>query len=259
MTAVATAAAPSTLDRLLAGGPRLSIGMLTADLGRLNEDLALVEGEGAELVHVDVMDGVFVPPLTLGAPVVRAMRTSMLIDVHLMVEDPLSKVEAFVEAGAGMITFHVESARQPHRVLRALQTHRDTDGPLRGIALTPSTPVDAIEPLMDELEYVLLLAIDPGWSGQSFLSGTGARVERARDLIEASGRQVLVGIDGGVTRDNLDDVLALGPDIVVTGSAVFDGRDPASNARSLLARAAGAAAQRAASAAAQRAGGSART
>jgi ribulose-phosphate 3-epimerase len=224
------------MDRLLTGGPRLSIGMLTADLGRLNEELSIVEREGAELVHVDVMDGVFIPPLTFGAPVVRAMRTSMVIDVHLMVEDPLSKVEAFVEAGAGMVTFQVEAARQPHRVLRALRSADESV--LRGVALTPSTPVEAIGPLLDELEYVLLLAIDPGWSGQSFLPGTARRVTAARELIEGHGGHVLLGIDGGVTRDNLDDVLALGSDIVITGSAIYDGRDPGGNARWMLSQAA---------------------
>jgi ribulose-phosphate 3-epimerase len=239
MRTAASAGAPADLARLLTGGPRLSVGMLTADLGRLDEELALVEHEGAQLVHVDVMDGVFVPPLTLGAPVVRRMRTRMLIDVHLMVEDPASKVDAFVEAGADLITFHVEAARQPHRVLTALHAAAGDHGRgiLRGVAVTPSTPVDAIDPLLDELEYVLVLAVDPGWSGQSFLPGTAARVERARQLIEARGRPILLGIDGGVTRDNLDEVLRMGADIVVTGSAVFDGVDPAGNARSMLAQA----------------------
>ena len=212
--------------------------MLTADLGALNDQLALVAAEGVELVHVDVMDGVFCPMLTVGAPVVGAMRTPMLQDVHLMVDDPLAKVGAFVAAGADMVTFHIEGAPQPRRVLTSLagavNVHDPERGVLRGVAITPSTPVDAIEPLLGDLEYVLILAVDPGWGGQGFAPSTPDRVAAARELIAASGRTILLGIDGGVTRDNIGDVLALGADIVVTGSAVFDGKAVAANARHML-------------------------
>ena len=229
------------LERLAMGGPRLSIGMLTADLSRLGEELAVIEGAGAELVHVDVMDGALVPQLTFGAPVVRAIRTSMLNDVHLLVADPLSTVVEMAAAGADLITFQVEGAAQPHRVLQVLTDLGREDGsggPLRGIALNPSTPLGAIEPLLDLVDYVLILAIDPGWGGQSFQPSTPRRLDQARALVAVSGRRILLGIDGGVTRDNIDDVLALGADIVVTGSAVFDGTDVAANARFMLARAA---------------------
>ncbi len=215
--------------------------MLTADLGALNDELAAVAAEGVELVHVDVMDGVFCPMLTLGAPVVRAMRTPMLKDVHLMVDDPLAKVAAFVAAGADLVTFHIEGAAQPRRVLTSLAGAVNANDPergvLRGVAITPSTPVSALEPLLGDLEYVLILAVDPGWGGQGFAPATPDRVAQARQLISASGRQILLGIDGGVTRDNAGEVLGLGADIVVTGSAVFDGRDAAANARSMLAQA----------------------
>jgi ribulose-phosphate 3-epimerase len=212
--------------------------MLTADLGHLQDQLDLVEREGAELVHVDVMDGVFVPLLTVGAPVVRAIGGGLLTDVHLMVQDPLSKVDAFLEAGADLVTIHVESTTQPLRVLQALGSPRSaTARPLRGVAVAPSTPVDIVEPLLDEAEYLLVLAVNPGWGGQSFLASTPRRVERARTLIEASGRPILLGVDGGVTAANLESVLELGADIVVTGSAIFDGRDPAANARAMLATA----------------------
>ncbi len=184
------------------------------------------------------MDGVYVPMLTLGAPVVRAMHTPMLRDVHLMVDDPLNKVAAFVAAGADMVTFHIEGASQPRRVLTSLADVVNVNDPergvIRGVAITPSTPVAAIEPLLGDLEYVLVLAVDPGWGGQGFAPSTPDRVAQARELIGASGRTVLLGIDGGVTRDNIGDVLALGADIVVTGSAVFDGNAVADNARYML-------------------------
>jgi ribulose-phosphate 3-epimerase len=235
-------AEPGLLALLSAGGPRLTVGMLTADLGALNDELAVVAAEGIELVHVDVMDGVFCPMLTVGAPVVRAMRTPMLKDVHLMIDDALSKVGGFVAAGADLLTFHLESAAQPRRVLTTLAGAVNTNDPergvLRGIAITPSTPVSAIEPLLGDLEYVLILAVDPGWGGQSFAPSTPDRVAQARELITASGRSILLGIDGGVTRANIGEVLRLGADIVVTGSAVFDGVAVAENARFMVRQAA---------------------
>jgi len=128
MNAEAAAPTPS-LERLLEGGPRLSVGMLTADLLDLGSELRLLAGTGAELVHIDVMDGVFCPQITLGQPVVKAIRTPLLKDVHLMIDDPLSKVESFVQAGADMITFHLEGARQPHRVLQALGAAANANDP----------------------------------------------------------------------------------------------------------------------------------
>jgi ribulose-phosphate 3-epimerase len=221
------------LAELVRDGPLLSVGILTADLGHLADELAMLERGGARLVHVDVMDGVFCPQMTVGPPFIGALRTPLLKDVHLMVDDPLDKVGWFVSAGADMITFHVEGAPQPHRVLRVLgeatsQAHPE-GGIIRGVGLNPSTPMEALEPLLAEVDYVLVLAIDPGWSGQRFLDGTARRLERARELIARSGRPIVLGVDGGVTRDNVASVAALGADIVVSGSAIFDGRDAAAN------------------------------
>ena len=228
----------SSLERLLRGGPRLSVGMLTADLLELGRDMRILAGTGAELVHIDVMDGVFCPQITVGPPIVKALQTPLLKDVHLMIDDPLSKVDTFVQAGADMITFHLEGARQPHRVLHALGGAVNVNDPdrglIRGVGLNPSTPVDAVEPLLDELEYVLIVAIDPGWSGQSFLASTERRLERAKRLIEASGRPILLGVDGGVTKANIGRVAAMGADIIVSGSAIFDGTDVAANAATML-------------------------
>ena len=158
-----------------------------------------------------------------------------------MVNDPLSKVEAFVAAGADVITFHLEGAHQPHRVLQALRNARNVNEPsrgiIRGVALNPSTPVTYIEPLLDEADYILVLGINPGWSGQAILATTERRVQQVREILTASGRPILLGIDGGVNKQNIDHVLAMGADIVVTGSAIFDGKTPAANARFMLERA----------------------
>jgi ribulose-phosphate 3-epimerase len=201
--------------------------MLTADLLHLGDQLDELGKAGVELVHVDVMDGVFCPMLTVGPPMIKALRTPLIRDAHLMIDDPLSKLDQFVAAGADMITFHLEGARQPHRVLQALARATNANDPargiVRGVGVNPSTPLAAVEPLLDELDYLLILAINPGWGGQAFLPSTEARLARARRMIEASGRPILLGVDGGVTRDNIEHVATLGADVIVSGSAIFDG------------------------------------
>jgi len=203
---------------------------MTADWMRMGEELRRIEGAGADFVHIDVMDGVFCPQLTVGPPVIAALKTSLPKDVHLMIDEPLDKVRAYVDAGASVLTFHVEATRHPHRVLQALGS-----SVTRGIALNPGTPVGAIEPLLDEVEHVLVLAVDPGWGGQRFAANTPRRLEHARELIARSGRDVRLAVDGGVTRDNAADIAALGVDVIVAGSAVFDGGDARANLEKLKA------------------------
>lgn len=225
-------------DHLLSGGPRLTAGLMTADLGHLADEIAVLGSAGVELVHIDVMDGVFCPLLTVGPPVVSAIRSPLLKDAHLMIDDPLSKVDAFVAAGADIVTFHVEAALQPHRVLRVLGDTVNANDPgrgvVRGVALNPSTPLEVVEPLLDDLELVLALAVDPGWGGQTFIPSTERRLERLRSLIEASGRPILLGVDGGVTRENVGRIAAMGVDLIVSGTAIFDGRAAAENATAML-------------------------
>jgi ribulose-phosphate 3-epimerase len=214
--------------QLLDGGPHVSIGVLTADLLRLGEELALLEQAGAELVHVDVMDGVFCPQMTVGPPFVGALAGHFLKDVHLMIQDPEAKLDAYVAAGADLIAFNVEGTRHPHRVLQALAGTEI----VAGVALNPGTPPQAVEPLLDLLDYVLLLAVNPGWSGQRFADSTAGRIRELRELAE--GRELLIGVDGGITKDNVAAVAAMGVDLIVTGSAVFDGKAPLDNARFMI-------------------------
>jgi ribulose-phosphate 3-epimerase len=222
----------------LDGRLHLTIGINTADLGHLTDEVHVLEKASAEIIHIDVMDGVFCPMTTVGPPFIKAIKTPLLKDAHLMIVDPVDKVADYVAAGADIITFHVESTRHPHRVLQVLGKAENVNDPargiIRGVALNPGTPVSAIEPLLDELEYVLILAVNPGWGGQKFIESTQRRLADAAELIRRSGRKILLGADGGVTKENVARVATMGPNLIVTGSAVFDGKTPADNARYML-------------------------
>lgn len=223
---------------LLDGRPHLTIGINTADLANLGAEVRVLEDARAEVIHIDVMDGVFCPMTTVGPPFIKAIRTPLLKDAHLMIVEPLEKVADYIAAGADIITIQVESTRHPHRVLQVVGKAENANDPargiIRGIALNPGTPVTAIEPLLDELEYVLILAVNPGWGGQKFIESTERRLAEAKELIRRSGRPIMLGADGGVTKENITRVAAMGPNLIVTGSAVFDGKTPAENARYML-------------------------
>jgi len=226
------------LELLRAAAPTVSIGVVTANLLSLGSEIALLERTGAKLAHVDVMDGCFCPMMTVGPPFIKAIKTSLLKDVHLMIEEPLEKVADYVAAGADIITIHVEACSHVHRVLQKLGTLTNVNdgerGIVRGVALNPGTPLEAIEPLLDEVEYILLLAVNPGWGGQKYIPATTARIARVQRMIADSERNIILGVDGGITKANIAQVAATRADLIITGSAVFDGKAPEANARFML-------------------------
>jgi ribulose-phosphate 3-epimerase len=227
-----------SLKRLLNEAPSLSVGILTADLLNLGSELRLLEEAGAKLVHVDVMDGVYCPWMTAGPPLIKAIKTPLLKDVHLMVHEPLGKVREYVEAGADIVTIHPDASAHPHRVLQemgGMENVNDRErGIIRGVALNPGTPLETLNPLIDELEMVLLLAVNPGWGGQKFAKSTFGRIEEVKKMIAESGKEILLCVDGGITKGNVAEIARTGVDLVVAGSAVFDGKTPRENAREML-------------------------
>ena len=228
----------SSLQVLRNDAPVLSVGILTADLLQLGGELKLLEEAGAKVVHVDVMDGVYCPRMTAGPPLVKAIKTPLLKDVHLMIHEPLGKVREYVEAGADIVTIHPDATAHPHRVLQELGGMENANdaarGLIRGVALNPGTPLTVLEPLLDELEMVLLLAVNPGWGGQKFAQSTLGRMEQVKKRIEESGREILLAVDGGIKRNNVAEIARKGVDLVVAGSAIFDGKAARENARQML-------------------------
>jgi len=211
---------------------RLAPSVLNADLAQLADQVRLVE-DAADWIHLDLMDGHFVPNLTFGPPVVAALRpyTARYLDCHLMVADPVALLPALAEAGAGGVTMHVEALDDPAGALRAAAGH----GMDVGLAVKPGTPLDAVLPHLDRIDLVLPMTVEPGFGGQAFDAGVLPKIAAARRAVQASGRPVAVQVDGGVNADTLPRCLQAGADVFVVGTAIFGAEDPAAAAKAFRA------------------------
>jgi ribulose-phosphate 3-epimerase len=210
---------------------RIAPSILSSDFARLGEQVTLVERAGADLIHVDVMDGHFVPNITLGPPVVKSLKkvATVPLDVHLMIEDPDKYLEAFVEAGAAMISVHVEVLPHLHRTLTRIRQL----GAKAGAAINPSTPISAISEVAALLDHVLVMSVNPGFGGQSFIPHSTQKVAAVREWLTRAGSSAAIEVDGGVDLGNAAELVAAGATILVAGASVYGTPDPAAAVQAL--------------------------
>lgn len=210
---------------------RIAPSILSADFAQLGADIAAAERGGADLIHVDVMDGHFVPNITIGPPVVRSIKriARVPLDVHLMITDPDKYIDAFVDAGAAMISVHVEVLPHLHRTLHYIRSR----GAKAGVVLNPSTPVRSIEDIAQDVDFVLIMSVNPGFGGQTFIPRSVEKIRATRALLNAAGNLAPIEVDGGVDLKTVARVVEAGAELLVAGSAIFGGGDPEKATRAL--------------------------
>jgi ribulose-phosphate 3-epimerase len=230
--------ANKAFDLLREYSPTLSVGITSADFLNIEKEVELLESTDIKVMHFDVMDGCFVERLTVGPPFIKAVKTKLLKDVHLMIRNPEQKIREYVDAGADMITLHIESSANIHSVLTRLGEMENKNDPERGlikaVALNPDTPIESLKPLLDDLEMIVILAVNIHLKGLPFFDSYADKFTEVKDFISESGREVLLCLDGGIKKNNFSEFVKVGADVLVAGSAVFDGKDPVGNVQFML-------------------------
>ena len=206
--------------------------ILSADFARLGEEIKTVEQAGADIIHLDIMDGRYVPNITIGIPVVESLRplTNLPFDAHLMIVEPEKYVPDFIKAGCNMISFHMDACIHSHRLVDYIKSQ----GVKAGVVLNPATPVNTLEEIIHFVDYVLVMSVNPGFGGQKFIPETLHKIRKLKRLMEETGRtDILIEIDGGIKESNISQVSAEGVNIFVAGSSIFKAEDPAQAVRNL--------------------------
>jgi len=205
--------------RTLESSKKISPSILAADFAKLGEEVKAVQKAGADYIHIDVMDGHFVPNITIGPPIVEALHriTSLPLDVHLMIQNPDDFLEAFIEAGANILTVHVEAAVHLHRTMMEIKKR----GGRAGVSLNPATPLCSIEPVLEYADLALVMTVNPGFSGQEFIPSVLPKIEQLRQMIDKKGLPLEVEVDGGIKIENIGLVVKAGADVFVSGSGIF--------------------------------------
>ena len=199
---------------------KLAPSILSADFARLLEDVKKVENAGCEYLHIDVMDGHFVPNITLGPGIVKSLRrdVNMVFDTHLMIENPDNYIKDFVDAGSDLIVVHVEACRHLHRTIQSIKSHNVK----AGVALNPATPIESIKHVLEDVDMVLIMTVNPGFGGQSFIEGMIDKIKELKQIIDEKNLKIDIQVDGGIKPSNIHQVVEAGANVIVAGSAIFN-------------------------------------
>lgn len=202
---------------------KIAPSLLSADFADLKNEIRKVENGGADYLHLDVMDGIFVPNITFGAPVIRKIRkvTSLPFDVHLMIDRPERYIKDFADAGADIITVHQEATIHLHRTIHEIKSY----GKMAGVSLNPATPLETIEYILDDIDLILIMTVNPGFGGQSFINQMDRKIKKMRKIIDERNLNIILEVDGGVKLSNAKDIISWGADLLVVGSDIFNAED----------------------------------